>query len=472
VILAPAGSPTAAFTMSPTPVVVDIPVTFDASTSQVGTGATSITSYAWTFGDGSSGTGRTVAHTFSAAATFNVTVTVTNDRGLSASSTLPVTVGAGASGGGPGGSTTPTAAFTYSPSSPGVGATVFFSASTSSPGTGHTIASYAWTFGDGTSGSGVSPTKIYTAAGSYGVQLTVTDDAGQATTSAPTAVSVGGSSNDPSSNFTYSPTSPGRNDQVVFDASSSTTAQGQTIVDVAWNFGDGTTVVHCPLDGPAFCSGPNSRITPHTFTTAQNFTVNLVVTDSAGRTGAHNTTVSVALAQPTVQITTSPSSPAVLQPVNFNSNNTTYYPGSTAGSFAWSFGDGAVSALANPTHAYAAVGSYSVGLSVTDNKGRTGTANATVTVAAATPPTARFSFGPPSPQAGVTSVLFDGTASTGSNLTYSWNFGDGIIMSSGGVRTITHTYAAAGAYSATLTVTDSVTLLNNTSAPQTVTVVP
>src|SRR6185295_4343143 len=80
VILAPAGTPTAAFTMSPTPVVAGTPVTFDASTSQAGTGANSITSYAWTFGDGTSGTGRTVTHTFSAAATYNVTVTVTNDR--------------------------------------------------------------------------------------------------------------------------------------------------------------------------------------------------------------------------------------------------------------------------------------------------------------------------------------------------------------------------------------------------------
>src|SRR5438552_10260282 len=130
VILAPAGAPTARFDLSPTPVVTAVPVTFDASNSTPGTGATSIASYAWTFGDGTSGTGRTVTHTFTTAATFNVTLTVTNDRGLPASSTVPVTVGAGAAGA----ATFPTATFSTSPSAPGVAETVFFDASTSTAG--------------------------------------------------------------------------------------------------------------------------------------------------------------------------------------------------------------------------------------------------------------------------------------------------------------------------------------------------
>ena len=123
------------------------------------------------------------------------------------------------------------------------------------------------------------------------MQLTVTDEAGQSTTSAPTAISVGSNSLDPTSNFTFSPSSPGRNDQVVFDASSSTIAQGQTITDVAWNFGDGTAVIHCATAGPVppatatDCPGPTNRISAHTFATNQSFIVNLVVTDSAGRTG-------------------------------------------------------------------------------------------------------------------------------------------------------------------------------------------
>ncbi|WP_345281803.1 PKD domain-containing protein [Kitasatospora albolonga] len=52
-----------------------------------------------------------------------------------------------------------------------------------------TIASRAWDFGDGTSTTTANPTKVYTAAGTYTVKLTVTDDKGAtASTSKPVAV--------------------------------------------------------------------------------------------------------------------------------------------------------------------------------------------------------------------------------------------------------------------------------------------
>ena len=50
--------------------------------------------YAWTFGDGSAGSGKTVSHTYTALGTFNATLTVTNDRGLAASKTQTIAVGA------------------------------------------------------------------------------------------------------------------------------------------------------------------------------------------------------------------------------------------------------------------------------------------------------------------------------------------------------------------------------------------
>src|SRR6185503_4084338 len=52
VILPPAGSPTAAFNYSPTPVLAGSSVGFDASASLPGAGASQITSYNWSFGDG------------------------------------------------------------------------------------------------------------------------------------------------------------------------------------------------------------------------------------------------------------------------------------------------------------------------------------------------------------------------------------------------------------------------------------
>lgn len=52
-----------------------------------------------------------------------------------------------------------------------------------------TITSYAWNFGDGGTGSGVSPTHAYGSAGTYNVSLTVTDNLG-AQTSASTSTTI------------------------------------------------------------------------------------------------------------------------------------------------------------------------------------------------------------------------------------------------------------------------------------------
>jgi PKD repeat protein len=67
----------------------------------------------------------------------------------------------------------PVASFSFSTND----LTASFNASGSSDSDG-SIASYAWTFGDGSTGSGVTPSKTYTAAGIYTVTLTVTDNAG------------------------------------------------------------------------------------------------------------------------------------------------------------------------------------------------------------------------------------------------------------------------------------------------------
>lgn len=47
---------------------------------------------------------------------------------------------------------------------------------------------------------------------------------------------------------------------------------------------------------------------------------------------------------------------------------------------AWDFGDGATSTAQNPSRTYAAAGTYSVTLTVTDSSGKTGTITKSVTV--------------------------------------------------------------------------------------------
>ena len=123
-----------------------------------------IGSYAWTFGDGTSGSGVAPSKTYTAGGSYTVALTVTDDDNATGATSQVVTVS-------PPPNAPPTASFTFSCTN----LACTFNAGGSSDTDG-TIGSYAWTFGDGTSGSGVAPSKTYTAGGSYTVALTVTDD--------------------------------------------------------------------------------------------------------------------------------------------------------------------------------------------------------------------------------------------------------------------------------------------------------
>lgn len=280
VILPSADTPTAAFTFTPTPVNMSIPVTFDASTScggpivnNVCASLSAIVSYAWTFGDGGTGTGKTVSHTFTSANTFNVTLTVTNDRGVAASTTQPVTVSALA---------IPTASFVFSPTSPVIGDTVLFNADASRAAPGHTLVQFNWNFGDNSStgtASGFVVTHAFARAGTYNVVLTVADDVGgRATTTQAVTVATG----NPVPLFTVSPTQPTHGIAATFDASGTTLFSGATVKSYNWEWGDGKQATSTPTNP-----------TTHTFDNAGTYTVTLTVTDSLDRQGVFSRTVTV-----------------------------------------------------------------------------------------------------------------------------------------------------------------------------------
>lgn len=85
----PNQAPTAAFGST----VSGRDVTFDATGSGDGDG--SIASYAWDFGDGSTGSGASTGHPYAADGTYQVTLTVTDDDGATGTVTHPVTVSSG-----------------------------------------------------------------------------------------------------------------------------------------------------------------------------------------------------------------------------------------------------------------------------------------------------------------------------------------------------------------------------------------
>ena len=142
---------------------------FNASASNDFDGT--ITSYAWDFGDSEDptpGTGVTPTHDYSHAGTYTVQLTVTDNSNETATFTDTVTVTD------PPPNEPPTASFTST--SQFLNATFDATGSQDSDGT---ITSYAWDFGDSvdpTPGTGLKPSHRYSEAGTYTVQLTVTDN--------------------------------------------------------------------------------------------------------------------------------------------------------------------------------------------------------------------------------------------------------------------------------------------------------
>lgn len=264
-----------AFTFSPaTPKVLDT-VSFSANTTtNNGAACNTQCTYAWDFGDGTSGTGQNTTHQFRAVGNFLVGLTVTDARGATAMSVQTVPVAPG---------TPPGAQFTTSPTNPGVNQDVFFNATGSVPAAGRTITKYEWSFGDGNFGSGVIVSHKYAVGGSFQVQLTTTDDAGSIGRSTPVALQVGPVlSSTPTASLTVAPASPKAGQNANFNASGSLPGSGANITSYTFNWGDGSPEeVH------------TNPLQSHVYTNVGTFVATMTVTDSLGRTKAAQVTVTV-----------------------------------------------------------------------------------------------------------------------------------------------------------------------------------
>jgi PKD repeat protein len=87
-------------------------------------------------------------------------------------------------------------------------------------------------------------------------------------------------------------------------------------------------------------------------------------------------------APPTASFTTSPSAPLVGDTVTFSATASSPDAGGYIANYSWDFGDGTTTSTAtgSTTHSYAASGTYTVRLTVTDDAGLTATATGTVVV--------------------------------------------------------------------------------------------
>ncbi len=417
---------------------VDVAVQFDGSASSDPDG--SIASYSWDFGNGTSGTGATPNATYTEAGTFNVTLTVTDDVGEtnSVSTTVDVVTSANQ----------PPVANPGGPYNGTVDIAVQFDGSASSDPDG-SIASYSWDFGNGTSGTGATPSTTYTEAGTFNVTLTVTDDAGE-TNSVSTTVIVASAANQSPVANPGGPYNGTVGVTVQFNGSGSSDPDG-SIASYSWDFGNGTNG-----------TGAAPSIT---YTEAGTFNVTLTVTDNAGATNSVSTTVVIVAAanQQPVANPGGPYSGTAGIAVQFN-GATSSDPDGTIASYSWDFGNGTTGAGATPSTTYTEAGTFNVTLTVTDNAGATNSASTTVVIGAVVinqQPVAD-SGGPYSGTVGVV-VTFDGSSSSdpdGTIVSYSWDFGNGIT---GTGATPGNTYAEEGTFDVTLTVTDNVGATNSMS---------
>ena len=129
------------------------------STSTTNPSGQPINSYQWNFGDGQTGQGQTVTHTYQNAGTYQVTLTVSTGGHCESQKTQSVPV-----------YDLPTCNFTFTTVCQGT-PTQFTSTASSAPG--NPITSYQWNFGDGQTGQGQTVSHTYAQAGTYQVTHTV-----------------------------------------------------------------------------------------------------------------------------------------------------------------------------------------------------------------------------------------------------------------------------------------------------------
>lgn len=464
------------------------------------TGGVGPYSYNWNFGDSKTGTGNPASHTYpNSAGNFSVTLTVTDANGVAAMASRDMVVASRLG-----------VDFAFGPAAPEGGQTVTFTAN-STGGVGGV--GYTWNFGEGTgTGSGESSSHVFAdVGGSFAVVVTATDENG-VTASATRAfvvaprlgvVSITGSPN-PSEvgipvNFSVTITGGVGNMTFSWDfddsssamfgnpASHTYTTSGTRTVIVTVTDGNGVTATRtvsevvnsrlalAPTASPnpvtvgrviSFNAGASGGVSPitctwtfgdggtatgcsatHTYSRAGTFVVSVTATDPNNFDA--NATVSERVnPPPQVSATASPRTTNVGVAVSFFA---TASEGTGSFLFVWDFGDGSPPGSGNSaSHVYARAGAFVVFVTATDSTGVS--ASSTVSVVVNSPPAMDFAFSPASPAAGSPMTFTAATSGGTGPFTFSWDLGDGSTASG---NPVTHTYTSLGAFTITLTKSDS-----------------
>ena len=295
-----------------------------------------------------------------------------------------------------------------------------------------TPVSWLWDFGDGTTSTVQNPTYTYGQASTFTVVLTVTNANGSSySVSGNIVVATSGVTNGSVSGNTFAPEPAftAAIDYLAVAFTDTSTTSFPPITAWLWDFGDDWT------------SGVQNPT--HTYHLPGTYTVLLTASDSYSGTQSAMVSYPITVTQAPAVTAAFNFTTADLQ-VTFTDQSITSAPGGTIDTWHWDFGDGQVSSAQNPVHTYSSAGSYTVTLTAGDSASNVNQVSQSVAVA-----TPSFSY-----VINGLSVTFTDTSTTLNPpiTSWLWDFGDGATSNSQGVS---HTYAAAGTYTVSLTTTDA-----------------
>ena len=384
--------------------------------------STGADSYLWNFGDGATSTEPSPSHTYTAYGNYTVTLVAKSSNGCTDSVRKQAYIKI----------SKPAITFASLPAEGCIPYTATFVANISSP---EPVATYLWNFGNGVTSTAASPSYTYSAQGSYTVTLTITTGSGCTETyTLPHAVIVG---TKPVVNFSAVP-----NPVCAFQPVSFTNLTTGSGMQYLWLFGDGST--------------SSSENPLHEYGDTGIFNVTLFVKNNGCRDSLKIDSL-IRVKPPIAEFTEKSDCVDKLR-YTFTDRSL----GATT--WLWDFGDGITSTQQSPTHVFAAYGTYSVKLTVTNDT----CSHQKIKVLKIVNGTPDFVAVPTIACKGSVINFIADTTNAANIVRYQWNFGHGGPAGSG-INTAT-VYRNAGTYSVGLTVTDIAGCISSTVKPNYITI--